>query len=399
MHSIEPLLVSDVEVQAVANEVLEQSIQAGNALHHETLKAVANLLRTVNCYYSNLIEGHNTRPVDIEKAMRSEYAADTRQRDLQLEARAHIEVQLEIEERIASEPDVDIISEEFLCWIHREFYKRLSGSFRSVTNPDTGKAVAVVPGEIRQFDVYVGRHVPPSFTEIPAYLKRLNEVYKFHHLKGSNALSAIAAAHHRVLWVHPFGDGNGRVVRLMTDALLAKLCTGSYGLWTASRGLARMRDEYLKLLENADSPRLNDYDGRGALSLKALIEFSKFFLTACLDQIVYMKKMLEIDSFADRIKKYGQMRQNGLLPDRNGNTGPESLFRKEMTFLLHQLVYRGSIPRGEIPSLLGLEERTARRVVRQCTDEGFIVSKSSRAPLCIAIPAHAAPEIFPGLFK
>jgi hypothetical protein len=81
----------------------------------------------------------------------------------------------------------------------------------------------------------------------------------------------------------------------MTDAFLEKLCPGSYGLWTASRGLARRRDEYLKLLENADSPRLNDFDDRGALSYRALIDFSRFFLTTCLDQIVYMRKMPAID--------------------------------------------------------------------------------------------------------
>jgi Fic family protein len=331
--------------------------------------------------------------------MKGEYAPDTRQRDLQLEARAHIEVQLMIEERIVNEPEIDIISKEFLCWIHAEFYKRLPESFRTVTNPYTGKTESVIPGELRQFDVYVGRHKPPSFSEIPTYLKRLNDVYNFNHLKGGDAFAAIAAAHHRVLWVHPFGDGNGRVVRLMTDAILEKLCPGNYGLWTASRGLARKRDEYLKLLENADSPRLNDYDGRGALSLKGLIDFSRFFLTTCLDQIDYMRKMLEIDSFADRIKKYGQMRQNGLLSDRNGMVGRESGFRKEMVYLLQLLVYRGSIPRGEIPTLLGLEERTARRVVSYLIDEGFIVSNTSRAPLCIAIPAHAAPDIFPGLFS
>lgn len=399
MHSIEPLLVSDTEVQAIADAVLEQSRQIGSHLHPETLKAVMNLLRTVNCYYSNLIEDHNTHPADIEKAMKSEYAPDTRERDLQMEARAHIEVQMEIENRIATDPEFHIISEDFLCWIHAEFYKRLPDDFRIVTNPHSGKTEKVIPGKLRQFDVYVGHHKPPTFTEIPTYLKRLQDVYCINHLKGRDALAAIAAAHHRVLWVHPFGDGNGRVVRLMTDALLMKLNTGSYGLWTASRGLARKRVEYLSLLANADSPRLNDYDGRGALSYKALVDFSNFFLNTCLDQIDYMRKLLEIDSFADRIKNYGVMRQNGLLPDRNGSYNSNSRFRKEMTNLLHMLVYRGSISRGEVPILLGLQERTARRVVHFLTDEGFIVSKSSKAPLCIAIPAHAAQIIFPGLFN
>src|SRR5665647_316706 len=158
MHSIEPLLVSDVYKRQIADAIIEQSSQIGRYLHPETLKAVANLLRTVNCYYSNLIEDHDTRPVDIEKAMKSEYALDTKKRDLQIEARAHIEVQLEIERRIAINPEIDVISSEFLCWIHAEFYKRLPDEFRMVSNPHTGKTLAVIPGELRQFDVYVGRH-------------------------------------------------------------------------------------------------------------------------------------------------------------------------------------------------------------------------------------------------
>ena len=47
----------------------------------------------MNCYYSNLIEGHYTHPVDIERALKDEYSADPEKRDLQLEAKAHIKVQ------------------------------------------------------------------------------------------------------------------------------------------------------------------------------------------------------------------------------------------------------------------------------------------------------------------
>ncbi len=43
----------------------------------------------MNCYYSNLIEGHDTHPVDIERALRHDYSDDPRTRNLQLEAAAH----------------------------------------------------------------------------------------------------------------------------------------------------------------------------------------------------------------------------------------------------------------------------------------------------------------------
>ncbi len=47
----------------------------------------------MNCYYSNLIEGHDTHPVDIERALKNDYSRDTHKRDLQYEAKAHVTVQ------------------------------------------------------------------------------------------------------------------------------------------------------------------------------------------------------------------------------------------------------------------------------------------------------------------
>jgi Fic family protein len=399
MHSIEPLLINTPEITALAQNVFDKAQRIGRSLHPETIKAVSALLRTVNCYYSNLIENHHTHPTDIERAMKAEYAANTRERDLQKEARAHIEVQIEIEKRLSFEPELTIISKDFLCRLHAEFYRRMPEDFRVVTNPQTGHSEKIGPGVLRHFNVRVGRHVPPAFEEIEKYLSRLGEVYDPKHHKGAEALVALAAAHHRVLWVHPFGDGNGRVTRLMTDAYLMRIGIGGHGLWTASRGLARNREEYFSLLQQADAPRQNNYDGRGALSEKALIEFCTFFLAACEDQISYMNKLLEIDMFADRVRTYGRSREIGVLPDIKGHTDRISRFRPEATRLLHQLVFRGSIRRSEIPELLGLEERTSRRVVKFLVEDGFIKSESSRAPLNFSIPAHAAPYIFPGLFE
>ena len=47
----------------------------------------------MNCYYSNLIEGHDTHPVELERALKNDYSQDQKKRDLQIEAKAHIEVQ------------------------------------------------------------------------------------------------------------------------------------------------------------------------------------------------------------------------------------------------------------------------------------------------------------------
>jgi Fic family protein len=88
---------------------------------------------------------------------------------------------------------------------------------------------------------------------------------------------AAIASHHRLMWIHPFLDGNGRVARLYTDACFCRLPLPGYGLWNVSRGLARRRDEYMAALTSADAPRRNDYDGRGSLSNDELARFCYCF--------------------------------------------------------------------------------------------------------------------------
>lgn len=62
---------------------------------------------------------------------------------------------------------------------------------------------------------------------------------------------AAASAHHRLLRIHPFLDGNGRVARLMSHAmLLDALDTG--GIWSVARGLARSEENYKTRLESCD---------------------------------------------------------------------------------------------------------------------------------------------------
>lgn len=62
----------------------------GSRLHPHTAASLASLVRVMNCYYSNLIEGHDTRPRDIERALFNQLETAGERRNLQLEARAHV---------------------------------------------------------------------------------------------------------------------------------------------------------------------------------------------------------------------------------------------------------------------------------------------------------------------
>jgi Fic family protein len=115
-----------------------------------------------------------------------------------------------------------------------------------------------------------------------------------------DGLISVAAAHHRLLWMHPFLDGNGRVARLMSHAmLLGILDTGA--VWSVARGLSRNVQRYKTLLANCDAPRRSELDGRGTLSEEALAEFTRFFLTVCVDQVDFMERLVQPDRLRARI--------------------------------------------------------------------------------------------------
>src|SRR5208282_3840926 len=119
----------------------------------------------MNCYYSNLIEGHDTHPVDIERALKNDYSRDARKRDLQLEAKAHIAVQQWIDGGGLSGGRA--VREEGIREIHRRFCELLPEDLLWVEDPDTKQRMRVVPGELRKRDVRVGNLVPISPGAVP----------------------------------------------------------------------------------------------------------------------------------------------------------------------------------------------------------------------------------------
>ena len=201
---MEPMRVSTSstrygELSDLALELAERSAGFRRSMPDGTLTALAELVRSMNCYYSNLIEGHSTHPVDIEKALNDDYSEDAAKRDLQLEAKAHIEVQRWIDQGNLTEPAVAAAS---LQEIHRRFCELLPEDLLWVEDPRSGERIPVVPGEYRQQDVEVGRHVAVSPGAVPRFLQYFERSYS--GLGRIEAIVAIAAAHHRFLWIHPF---------------------------------------------------------------------------------------------------------------------------------------------------------------------------------------------------
>jgi Fic family protein len=370
-------------LEDLAFDLAREASELSGQLHPVVRLSVADLVRSMNCYYSNLIEGHNTHPRDIDRALTADYSRDPARRDLQLEARAHIEVQRLIDSRQGF--PVPPATWAFVAWTHREFCTRLPESLLVAVNPDTGERIPVVPGEKRTRDVEVGKHVPPAAADLPAFMTRFEQAYDSSRLTKPRQAVAVAAAHHRFLWIHPFLDGNGRVARLMSHAMLLDLGVGS-ALWSVSRGLARSSAEYKRLLMAADERRKSDLDGRGTLSQSALIDFCRFFLESCLDQVRYMRELLEPAELQRRMELYVRDEEAAArLPRRS-------------FVLLRETLLSGELDRGRVPALIDASERTARRVMSALVEKRLLVSASHKAPLRLGFPIDVVERWFPRLY-
>src|SRR5271155_5583995 len=382
---MEPLLMGDTSrhragLTDLALELAQRSAGFRRSLPESLLAALAGLVRSMNCYYSNLIEGHDTHPIDIERALNGEYSKDAKKRDLQLEAKAHIAVQQWIDDGALKGRAV---TANAIREIHPRFCEHLPADLLWVEDPATKEKIRVIPGELRHREVAVGAHIPVSPGAVPRFLHRFEERYS--RLGKTETILATAAAHHRLAWIHPFLDGNGRVARLMSHAMLLDTLDTGAG-WSIARGLARNVESYKAHLAACDQTRRNDLDGRGHLSEENLAEFTRFFLKTCLDQVAFMEGLMQPDQLRARILLWTEEEiRLDRLPPKSGS-------------VLEAVLYRGELPRGDAAAIVGTGERQARRVVSALIEQGVLTSESTRAPLRLAFPATLASRWMPGLF-
>lgn len=385
---IEPCLLdtSSPEIVDLVASLSGAAHGLGARLHPRSAASLAELVRVMNCYYSNLIEGHNTTPREIERALANQLDVAEERRNLQIEARAHIRLQREIDRRHAAGDLPEPASTEFIRWLHRSFYEDAPEAMLLIRGD--GREMRMTPGEFRtsaDHEVAVGRHLPPSADRVGAFMAYFERRYRFAELGSGSRILAMAAAHHRLNYIHPFLDGNGRVSRLMSHAMSLSAGIGAHGLWSVSRGLARgveSRGDYKRMMDYADSPRQGDLDGRGNLSRAALSDFTAWFLRVCLDQVAFMGGLFALDTLIKRLRFYVQRRE----------------FKPEAFHILEQVLQRGELPRGEAGRVSGLKERSARELLGTLTNDGILASDSPKGPVSLRFSLDAIEVLFPSLF-
>jgi len=381
---MEPMLPSENKgLTDLATDLVAKASGLAGRLSPALSSSIGDLVRSMNCYYSNLIENHSTTLIDIDRALKNDFAQEPEKRNLQLEAKAHIEVQQLIDR---GEGPGAVLSVDFIQWTHREFYSRVPEEMWWSTNPDTGEKVKMEPGELRSRHVKVGQHIPPDPKELPDFLARYCEAYSAKHLSKIDRIVAVAASHHRLAWIHPFLDGNGRVSRLLSHAFMRELGIGSE-LWSVSRGLARTVGDYKAHLQAADEPRRGDLDGRGNLTESGLTGFCQYFLSTCVDQVDFMSSLLEPSELKNRMEIWTK----------------EEIAAKRLLKgswpILQLAIMQGEFSRGEAADITGYAERQARSVLNTLIDKGYLVSPTSRSTVRLGFPADVVDRWFPRLYQ
>jgi Fic family protein len=138
------------------------------------------------------------------------------------------------------------------------------------------------------------------------------------------------------------------------------------------------------MMDFADAPRENDLDGRGNLSLRALIDFTMWFLEVCLDQLRFMSELFDLDTLSKRLRAWAER---------------DDRFKPEVAHLLEEAAIRGEFQRGEAVRITGLPERTARRVLNEACDAGLLASETPKGPVSLRFPPDDAEAMFPRLFQ
>jgi Fic family protein len=368
----------------MATQLAIKTARLEQPLRPYTRSRVAQLVRSMNGYYSNLIEGHRTKPHEIEKALKGDFSDKKDVREKQLLHLAHMGAQETMEK--LNLPQAQLVTFDTIQRIHRELYERLPLELRLVDDGD-GKQREVIPGEFRTLTVSVGRHVAPHHEALSSMARRFTSFYG-EKISATPARSLVAAmaAHHRLVWLHPFRDGNGRVARLFTHLWLRSVEGEGEGLWTLSRGLARNVSDYRRVLDAADEKRRTDFDGRGYLSERGLHDFCHFMLTTSLDQVDFMANLFDIGGMEKRLSSFCRIKEaEGSLP--NGSH-----------LVLKQVFLEDEIDRGDVARILNVSPRTAQPIVGKLLENGFLESPTPKGALRLAFPPKMRPFLFPDLY-
>jgi Fic family protein len=385
---MEPLLPSEHRMAPLlesAHDLIRKADRLSGWCPPGALPGLRSLLRSMNSYYSNKIEGQHTLPLEIEQALRDDFAQDKDKARRQRLALAHMATEARLEAQWSKWTGEQIWSAPTVQHIHQELFSRLPEEDRTLTLAN--EPLTLIPGAWRNREVSVGRHAAPAANALQLFLTRWSTFYGGVR-RGEMQVLAMAAAHQRLAWIHPFLDGNGRVARLHSHLVLGHMGLTN-GLWSPLRGFTRTQETYYQRLSAADAPRAGDLDGRGNLTEDGLIRWIDYVLGLCSDQVDFMSGLLSLDAMKDRMAACLTYEQEVI---RQG-------VRTEALRPLHYLfASQATLERADFKAMLGLGDRLASAQITALLKRGLLETDSPYGKLRLGVPQHALRFYFPNLW-
>lgn len=209
------------------------------------------------------------------------------------------------------------------------------------------------PGSYRDCDVAItaSDHTPPSWVTVHAEMTELLGFANTDFPLPQQMLQ-VAQAHHRFVWIHPFRNGNGRVSRLFTYAMLRKtiFATRGYSALNPTSVFGNDRSEYISALEGADS-----------LSLEGTTEWATFFARGIRDDL---KRLIDLQDHKYVITALIDPVIQGL--SRDGVIGPES------EAVLRTVLRAGVVKAGDLTEVLPGSPTQRSRAIRNLLDRRLL---------------------------
>lgn len=378
---MEPMLPKTMEMGrllSLAAELRERAIRLTAHPLPGLSKRLTVLLQAMNAYYSSKIEGQDMPPADLIAALEADSTSDIAQLSVLVEA------QLLMgswgQNFLFDKNWRALFSVDTLKDIHLQLFSPV------LTDDQQAETSCETPGQLRTQNEVTGMHMPPEASRLADFIQRWAHAYSA--LPDADmALIGLACAHHRLAWIHPFKHGNGRVARLHSQLVLQAMGL-SRGLWSPTRGLAMTQQQYLAYLRQADHLRQTDDDGRGTLTEQGLVEWVRYYLGVCLDEIKLMENLLNVTNFKDRLETLL------LIEEKKGLSG----LKMEALIPLHYIAMTGPIERGQFKVMTGMAERSAERLIKALLDYKLLRSDTPKGKVYMDLPLVSLPLLMPKLW-
>ena len=261
-----------------------------------------------------------------------------------------------IREILNSEEAMQFIDENVLeTDINRAFLSEL----HKIVVKDLTREGSKTPGSYRKSNLIIAgsKHVPPDYSQVETYMAELFEFINDKHSEKYDLLKT-AISHHRFAWIHPFDNGNGRTVRLLTYAMLIKqgFNVNLGRILNPTAVFCNDRNEYYDALSLADIG-----------TKKGVLAWCEYVLSGLKNEIEKIDKLLDYEYLHDKI----------LLPSLTLARKRENITEREEK-VLRVAIKNQVFMSSDIENIfLGKAHTERSRVLRRLRDRKMIVPEQN----------------------